>query len=154
MHDTSDIGEQLAGDPWLKKQCETWEKTKNRSLLIDWLSTLNLNEMKCFGPLYCKPSKHVTFKHVLTWASAASLTDCVEILSRVFASLYVKPIVMAIQKHSWLIMCYCGQNMSDHDIRGQLDESLMSFSSIGWIPSTAKTTMFEGAFFSQVKSYI
>lgn len=45
-------------------------------------------------------------------------------------------------------------NKSDHDRRAHLDESLMSFLSIGWIPTTAKTTMFKGAFFNLVKSYI
>lgn len=125
------IEEHLADDLSLKEQRETRKKKTGICIHyseFEW-------EFYC-APLYCKPSKHVTLKLVLTLALATSLTDCVEMLN-VFAILYVKPSAKATcnQKTVFSVILWAGNNS---DERVQLDESLMSFSSIGWIPTRLK----------------
>lgn len=94
-----------------------------------------------WGLCTCSPLRHVTFKHLSTWAWAPCLWDYGKILS----SLYVKTRFwdksQAMNAADSFSVIVAGRE-ADRDGRAQLDESLMSFSSIDWIPNTTKANNF------------
>lgn len=84
-------------------------KIKKEFADISVISALNLSSW----PLSWLPNRHVTFKHLLTWAWAACFTDDVEVLSSMFASLNLKPIAKATCKQSeysgWMMCSWLQQ---------------------------------------------
>lgn len=132
--------EQLAGKSLTVETGSDFRKKKGNKSSYSLIGRSEFDRNYCFGSTYQQAcdiyfiDPFVSQNTLKYWAAFS-------------ASLYVKPIAKATWKQRKLlinsVLLWAGSE-SDHDGRAQLDESLMSFSSIGWIPTTVKTTPVEG----------